>query len=344
MDRSEVRLAARALLEENWEPLGYTAPNRVRYPFQWLWDSCFVAIAWAALGEDERAVTELASVFANQTPSGFVPHIGYQRDPGFHASFWGRPGASTLTQPPVYGHTVAELRRRGVEVPAEIEDRARRALGWLFAHRRRDGQLIVVHPWESGCDDSPVFDAWAPRPWTRAGWLQRKLDLVPSLVVDGEGAAAANPDFEAPHLGFTAIAAYSADELEMDRPDLDVAVPAAPVALTDLLGCLVGPSGDALDLALDERAYGGRFGPASVDRRHPAFRPGWYWRGSVWPQLTYLLWVVARRDDPARAAVLADQLLAGVARSGFAEHWHADSGRRAGSPRHSWAAIVAAVV
>lgn len=343
--RDEVRSEAHALLRENWEAVGYTAPNRVRYPFQWLWDSCFVAVAWAALGEGERAVTELTSVFAHQTPSGFVPHIGYQLDPGFHASFWGQPGASTLTQPPVYGHAVAELRRRGVEVPDELEDRARRGLRWLFDHRQRDDRLVVVHPWESGCDDSPVFDAWAPRPWTRAGWLERKLELVTSLVVDAEGAAIANPGFEATHLGFTAIAAHSADELGMARPDFDLAVPAEPVALTDVLGALVGvdPLG-ALDLALDPDAYGGRWGPASVHRRHPTFRPGWYWRGTVWPQLTYLLWVVARRHDPVRAQVLADQLVAGTTQSAYAEHWHADTGRRAGSPRHSWAAIVAAVV
>ncbi len=346
-DPAELRAAAHALLEENWQAGpdggGYTAPNRQRYPFQWLWDSCFTAIAWAAVGEAERAVVDLAAVFAHQTPAGFVPHMGYQLDPGFHASFWGRPGASTLTQPPVYGHTIAELRRRGVTVPDELEERARRGLAWLFARRVREDGLVIVHPWESGCDDSPVFDAWAARPWTRGSWLARKLELAASLVLDPEGAAVANPRFETTHLGFTAIAAWSADELGMDRPSFGIARPAAPVALSDLLGCLVDPDLDALELAVDRRAYGGPVGPASVHRAHPSFRPGWYWRGSVFPPLGYLLHRAARRDHPAVAAALGDELVAGVLASGFAEHWHADTGRRVGSPRHSWAALAAAL-
>src|SRR5215207_8138327 len=123
----------------------------------------------------------------------------------------------------------------------------------------------------------------------------------------------------------------------MDRPSFDLTPPEAPVVVTDLLGCLVGAAGTngsngivpALDRVLDPSAFGGPFGPASVLRGHPTFRPGWYWRGSAWPQITYLFWLAARDFDAQQAAALAQQLQAGVIASGFAEHWHADSGRRA---------------
>jgi len=335
--------AARAVLGDNWDPLGYTVPSRERYPFQWLWDSCFHAIAWAALGEGARSVSELRAVFAHQHPSGFVPHIGYQRDPSFHADFWGRPGSSTITQPAVYGHTIAELRRRGVTVPDDLEDKARRGLAWLFRHRLRDGRLFVVHPWESGCDDSPEFDAWCDVPWTRPRWYERKLEFVRSLELDANGAATANPAFEAPHLGFTAIAAFSADELGVDRPAFDLAVPAAPVALAELLGGLVTGEQRALALAVDHSAFGGPFGPASVHRGHPAFRPGWYWRGSVWPQLTYLLYIAAGRHRLDGAGTLAAGMAAGTTASGFAEHWHADTGRGLGASHQAWTSLVAAM-
>ena len=45
---------ARAVLEAHWTAHGYCVPNPTTYPWQWLWDSCFHAVAWAALG-DERA-------------------------------------------------------------------------------------------------------------------------------------------------------------------------------------------------------------------------------------------------------------------------------------------------
>ena len=38
-------------------------------------------------------------------------------DDATHASFWGRPETSSITQPPMYGHALAELHRAGVGCP-----------------------------------------------------------------------------------------------------------------------------------------------------------------------------------------------------------------------------------
>src|SRR3974377_1820770 len=68
--------AGRGVLEGNWVPTpGFTMPNRRKYPWIWLWDSCFHAIAWSRLG-DARGVKELESVLSLQLASGFVPHMG----------------------------------------------------------------------------------------------------------------------------------------------------------------------------------------------------------------------------------------------------------------------------
>ena len=76
---------ARAILDAQWQPQGYTVPNAVVYPHQWLWDSCFHAIVWGHLGEGERALAELRNVFAHQADDGFVPHVihhGHPDSPG----------------------------------------------------------------------------------------------------------------------------------------------------------------------------------------------------------------------------------------------------------------------
>ena len=98
-------------------PEGYAAPNSRVYPWQWLWDSCFHVLVWQALGEGGHAQRELAAIFGPQAPSGFVPHMNYVRDPGFHEDLWGRRNGSSITQPPMYGHVVAELVRAGSPPP-----------------------------------------------------------------------------------------------------------------------------------------------------------------------------------------------------------------------------------
>jgi glycogen debranching enzyme len=81
-----------------------------------------------------------------------------------------------------------------------------------------------------------------------------------------------------------------------------------------------------------------------VHRDEPAFDPGTYWRGPAWPQLTYLFWVAARAHGRAGdAAWLADALVLGADRSGFAEYWHPDTGRGLGAVPQSWATLAAVV-
>src|SRR5207302_7704535 len=73
--RALVDAESRRVLELNWvAEHGFTMPNRRKYPWQWLWDSCFHAIAWSALG-DARCREELECLFSLQLSSGFLPHM-----------------------------------------------------------------------------------------------------------------------------------------------------------------------------------------------------------------------------------------------------------------------------
>jgi len=379
---------AHALLERHWRPPGFCVPNAATYPWQWLWDSCFHAICWAHLGEGGRAVAELGNVLAHQAPDGFVPHLTYWDGADVHAEFWGRRGTSSITQPPMYGHAVAELVRLGVPVPDPLVTRSRKGLGFLLGRSGSgvsgsgvsgsgDGGPIIVHPWESGCDDSPRWDAWSLGPWTFDHWKQRKGDLVEALRFDGSSPIGSTA-FEVASAGFAALVAFNAFELAEATGD-DSQVDAAQAIVAGLAGrwqpagatwvdrVMVGASGSAgvrtLDAllpvlvsedepavdaafaeALDDRAFGGPFGPAGVHRDEAAFDPGAYWRGAAWPQITYLLWVAARRRGRAElAADLASRLVAGARRSGMAEYWHPDTGEGLGAVPQSWAALAAIV-
>ena len=376
-DDAHFRAAARAVLEANWRPEGYTVPNADVYPFQWLWDSCFHAIAWAQFGEPGRALSELQHLFRTQNAAGFVPHIDYEYAPLHHADFWGRADHSTITQPPMFGHAIAELHRRGVDVTSLLEP-ATRGLRFLFDVRSRvDGLVALCHPWESGADDCPRWDHWCDGDWSIDRWRQRKSELVASVITDGFGSPIANSDFRVASCGFNALVAFNALELAAVSGDQDLIESARTListldsrwdnalcswidvgdasadsgrvrSLDALLPALVIDDPDRLDAVfaqlLDPSAFGGDCGPSGVHRGEPSFVAQTYWRGPAWPQLSYLLWIAARRHGrSADAAALGAALVAGAQRSNWAEYWDASDGTGLGAAPQSWTAIAAMV-
>jgi hypothetical protein len=369
---------ARKVMELHWvADHRYTQPNAETYPWMWLWDSCFHAVIYASLG-DERALHEAASVFRWQGGDGMVPHMGYQRDPAYGLRAWGRYGASVITQPPMYGHALRVLDEAGFDV-ARLVEPATAGLRFLLRRRRLDCGLVgVVHPWETGADDSPRWNACSPAPTGTPGWRMVKSNLVDSLVLNDCGSAVANRGFLVAPASFNALVAFNARELaavsgdrsllneaaelaetldasydgdESTWPDLaaDGSVSSGVRTLDALLPVLVSDNAGhvrkAFDDLLDPAAFEARCGPCGVDRREASFSPTSYWRGSAWPQLTYLLWVAAR----ARGEVVAEQrllhaALEGLLGSGFAEHHHPFSGRGLGAIPHSWACLPLAML
>ena len=210
-----MRDAVERVLDDHWVPEGYAAPHAGTYPWQWLWDSCFHVLVWQALGRTNRAQVELASLFGPQAPSGFVPHMNYVRRPGHHADLWGRDDASSVTQPPMYGHAVAELVRAGAPPPDEVVEAAVAGLGFLLEQRERDdsGLVLLCHPWESGADDSPRWDDRCPGGFDVERWRAEKNRLVTTIEFADDGSPVRNPAFPVASAGFNALVAFNAREL-----------------------------------------------------------------------------------------------------------------------------------
>lgn len=374
-----VRGRVEAVLEARWREPGFTVPNPATYPWQWLWDSCFHAIVWSALGRADRAVAELRSVFAHQDASGFVPHLTYWGEPGAAEDFWGRPMTSSITQPPMYGHALAVLARAGVRLPADLVASARRGLRHLLVDRPRiDGLVPIVHPWESGCDDSPRWDHWCPGGWSIDRWYDVKGVLVTLVDRDAGGVPVRSDAFRVAPAGFNALVAWNVRELldVVEPAPGDEGLAAGADELADALdaqwdparstwidaGDAAGSSGgvrtvDALlgllvadrppvvarafDALTDPAGLGAPFGPRGVDRREPTYLPRTYWRGPAWPHLVYLSWCAARiHHESARVNALADAMLGGVIRSGLSEYWDADTGAGSGASPQGWAGLV----
>jgi hypothetical protein len=114
--RDRLDASAREILQAN-DRGGYTVPTGGLYPFQWNWDSCLVALGWAAFDE-ARAWQEIETLFGAQWDDGMLPHIVFHRpDPGYFPGpeVWrtGRtPATSGITQPPVAASCVRRMLER----------------------------------------------------------------------------------------------------------------------------------------------------------------------------------------------------------------------------------------
>ncbi len=149
----------------------YTVPTQGLYPFQWNWDSALSALGFAHFDE-ARAWTEISTLFAHQWDDGMVPHIIFhQIDDGYFPgpNVWGtaRPTpTSGITQPPVAGFAARRIFDRARDKGLATEQ-ARTLLPrihawhqWFFRCRdpQTSGLVAIIHPWESGRDNSVDWD------------------------------------------------------------------------------------------------------------------------------------------------------------------------------------------
>jgi glycogen debranching enzyme len=167
---------ALAVLDANWDG-GSTRPSPRLYPHQWSWDSACIAIGRSRFDQD-RAERELRSLFAAQWANGLLPHIVFSDGDGQYfpgPEFWQAhrsPDApaglntSGIVQPPI--HATAALRvyrhaRDRSQAARFLDDLMPGLAAWhayLYRHRVRgdDGLAEIWHPWESGMDNSPLWD------------------------------------------------------------------------------------------------------------------------------------------------------------------------------------------
>lgn len=355
---------------------GYTCPNPQRYIWQWLWDSCFHAIVWAELGEADRALLELQTLLTTIEPSGFVPHMNFVKDPSASPDFWGRWGASSITQPPMFGHAIAELARRGIDVPEELSAKAARALLFFVKHRldSSTGLVTLVHPWESGADNSPRWDGYYATPFGEAGWQEEKISLLDSIQRDSDGTPLHNPAFDVASVSFSALVTFNLSELADATGAVDASVvdelteavearwdedrmtwvdatvsgkqmPSLASPVLDAQLCVLCDSTPerleaVCENLFDAEIFGAPFGPAGVSQQHPTYDGNGYWRGSAWPQLSYLFWhIMTKLNRAQEAALLADQVKQGAELSGFAEHWNPQTANPGGAVPQSWSTL-----
>jgi hypothetical protein len=108
-----------------------------------------------------------------------------------------------------------------------------------------------------------------------------------------------------------------------------------PGRLEDLLRMLYSP-----DFLGHPSLY--RTLPPSTSPAEDRFHPRSYWRGPVWPVVSWLLWrALVRLGEKSRARALRRTALEGLLEGGFAEYFEPFTGEALGSDDQSWTAAVA---
>lgn len=168
---------AKRILNLNWKD-GFTIPTGKLYPFQWNWDSGFTSIGHSHFSLD-FAIQELESLFSGQWKNGMIPHIIFHSEnektyfPNY--DFWNtnvnagapnKPKTSGITQPAVHGFVLENLLDRFpnneklIAFVKAIFPKIVNNHRFLYTYRdpEREGLMFIFHPWESGRDNSPLWD------------------------------------------------------------------------------------------------------------------------------------------------------------------------------------------
>ncbi|MBX7121152.1 MAG: hypothetical protein K1X42_03410 [Opitutaceae bacterium] len=164
-------------LDANWRG-GYTIPSARLYPFQWSWDSGFIALGLAC-HRPERAMEEIRNMFRGQWRNGLLPHIVFHRDdPNYFPGpdVWGTASVpdgpqnirtSGIVQPPVFAFVLDRIASMPIGRSSKWKEFEGILYPQLLAFHRylyqqrdpnREGLVYIQHNWEAGTDNSPTWD------------------------------------------------------------------------------------------------------------------------------------------------------------------------------------------
>ena len=151
---------------------GYTLPtNNKLYPAQWNWDSAFIALGYSYFNLN-YALKEITTLLDGQWKDGMVPHILFHNPntnyyPNYTAWNCGNKiRSSGITQPPILATILKlildknKISNKQTKEIKKIVKKIIRFHEWFIKFRdpNKTGLVSILHPWESGYDNSPIWD------------------------------------------------------------------------------------------------------------------------------------------------------------------------------------------
>ena len=165
---NEINQAKKVLLGNRKK--GYTLPtNNNLYPAQWNWDSGFIALGYSHFNL-KYAFDEINTLLEGQWKDGMIPHILFHDlNTNYYPnhSVWNcgnKIKSSGITQPPVLAIVLKRILDKNIikdegKIKSIIK-KVKKYHKWLIKYRdpKNSGLVSILHPWESGYDNSPLWD------------------------------------------------------------------------------------------------------------------------------------------------------------------------------------------
>ena len=166
---------AKNILNVNYKKK-FTVPSNNLYPHQWSWDSGWIVYGYCALNDTKKAEDEMISLFDHQWKNGLIPSIVFHNInhdnyfPGY--KYWNlkndaykltdKFNTTGIVQPPIHSHACYKIfqKSNNINFLKEMEDKLFKWHKYLYDERdpNNEGLAFIRHPWESGMDNSPIWD------------------------------------------------------------------------------------------------------------------------------------------------------------------------------------------
>ena len=151
---------------------GFTLPtNNKLYPAQWNWDSGFIALGYSYFNI-KYAFDEISTLLKGQWKDGMIPHILFHDlNTNYYPNHtvWNcgnKIHSSGITQPPILAIMLKKILDKKTIENSEVFKiksmikKIKKYHEWLIKYRdpKKTGLVSILHPWESGYDNSPLWD------------------------------------------------------------------------------------------------------------------------------------------------------------------------------------------
>ena len=165
-----IKLAQKTLLNNRRSK--YTLPTNTNlYPAQWNWDSAFISLGYSYFNL-KFSFKEIETLLSGQWDDGMLPHILFHKKdlsyvPNYKAWNCGKKIASSgITQPPILASILKliierkKLKKKDIIKLQPIILKIKKYHEWFIKYRdpKGSGLVSILHPWESGYDNSPLWD------------------------------------------------------------------------------------------------------------------------------------------------------------------------------------------
>jgi glycogen debranching enzyme len=300
------------------------------------WDNFFIPYACSLFSRD-LALANFAEHMRSLTPGGFIPNV---EETGGKTS-WDR------SQPPVGSLMLKEIYKKYGErwlLEASFDDllawnrwwTAKRMNGKLLAWgtnvtdgplREKEAHTHQGAAWESGMDDSPMFDGVPFNPQKSMLEMQdvglnslyvadcRALAEIADVI--GRKIEAAELRLRAEKIGREMETLWNPAAGMYQNRRTDTGEFSGRLSPTVFFPLVAGiPTLDRATEMVDQHLmnpleFGGKFVLPSISRNDPAFSTQHYWKGSVWPPLNFMVYLGLRNYPLPRARQeLADKSMA----------------------------------